>query len=221
MFNKEPINIAAFSPRLKAAYYYLSALASGSFDVAALRNSIKNDPYLEDTYMELVNLKEKCPGLPEKYIENRYSYNDTILYYRVLFGLQSQKADPYFAHIVENTEEVASTSQINHWVKTDLTEIVNICRNNGVSVVLMCYPFLHKSSLSYPVNEVIRSVAREYDVILLDNEAIFDTIKTDRNTYFISDGHCSSKGYSLMSNSLYKLIVSNGLLKSEKSNNAQ
>lgn len=221
MFNKKPINTTVLSPRLKAAYYYLSALVSGSFDDAALKNSIKNDPYLEDTYMELVNLKEKCPVLPEKYIENRYSYNDTILYYRVLFGLHRLNVESDVVHIIENTEEVASTSQINNWVKSDLTEIVDVCRNNGVKVVLMCYPFLHKSSLSYPVNEVIRSVAREYDVILLDNEAIFDTIKTDRNTYFISDGHCSSKGYSLMSNSLYKLIVSNGLLKSEKSNNAQ
>ena len=33
-----------------------------------------------------------------------------------------------------------------------------------------------------------------------------DTIKLERNSYFISDGHCSDKGYRLMAQNLFTVI---------------
>lgn len=205
----------------KSYYYYLNGLVIGQFDNNNLDLCVKSNPYLEDAYMELLGFGESDIELPKNYIENRYSLKDTLFFYAVIFGLEKKISSFNEVHIIENSERIVSVSKINVWVKDDLNAMIADCRQNGIVPVLMCYPFLHKSSLSYPVNEVIRSVAKDNNVVLVDNETIFDTIKNNRNSYFISDGHCSNRGYELMSRNLFNVLNKNKILSAEPTKNAE
>lgn len=214
--NNTSLDDTKLKPEFKAMYYYLSYVMQGKRDIGMLKKCIQVFPYLEDTYMELFRSGEKGIQLPEEYFAKRYSLNDSVFYFRVLLGFEKTTDDFNAVNIIENTEKTASTFETNNWVKNNLAAIVITCKNNGVIPILMCYPFQYKSSISYPVNNVIRSVAKENNVLLVDNEMIFDTIKTNRNSYFISDGHCSNKGYGLIAKNLFMVLESNGLLQSEK-----
>ena len=76
----------------------------------------------------------------------------------------------------------------------------------------MNYPILNKSSLSYSVNQILSDLATKHDFPFVDNTQIFDTITTDQLSYFISDGHCSDKGYKLMARNIFKTMIDNNML---------
>jgi lysophospholipase L1-like esterase len=113
------------------------------------------------------------------------------------------------------------TRKINSWVKNDLEDIIIRCREKGIKVILMTYPFKYDKPLYWPINDIIRELSVSYNVKLIDNFEIFKDIEKDKDTYFVSDGHCNDKGYRVISNEIYKLLKNEKLLKGLNNTDAE
>jgi hypothetical protein len=66
---------------------------------------------------------------------------------------------------------------------------------NDIELVFMTYPF------NLWVNDIIRNTAVKHNIILVDNEIIFER-KTSREKFFNLDSHCNELGYRLIAQNL-------------------
>jgi hypothetical protein len=162
-------------------------------------------------------LGNKKIAIPEDYNQKRFSIIDTINYYKILFNLHALNK----AFVEETLEGNLEKQKIGQWVTRDIDKIIYLCKQNGVDIILMNYPIQYNSTLFYSVNDILKDIAAKNDIPFVDNGKVFDKITTDRESYFISDGHCSDKGYNLISHNLYKVIIDNRLLDTVFKKNAE
>jgi len=209
------INIDSLdSQYLRALYYYLKSFSENpQLRKKYLYLSINEFPYIEDVYYQL--LKSKCimPVLPNDFEHNRVCIIDSLNYYRTKFGEDIDLIKVAEVDIDENLDLSIKTRKINSWVKSDLEDIIIKCQEKGIKVILMTYPFKYEKPLFWPVNGVIKELSVLYNIKLIDNFEIFKEIETDNESYYVSDGHCNDRGYSLISNEIFKLLKAERLLK--------
>lgn len=209
--------IKKMAPAYQGLYYFFCDYRYASADKENLQKSILLNPYLEDAYFNLYNIGCQDIILPVDYQQKRFSLIDSVNYYKYLYGISVQKPGVLKAYIDENLEGELERSKIDQWVFDDLSRIIDTCRHKGIKVVLMDYPLLEHNNLFGSVNEVLRAVAEKYRIPFVKNSEVFDKITFDRNSYFISDGHCSDKGYNLISSNIYKVLLDNRLLVTKNS----
>jgi lysophospholipase L1-like esterase len=214
---KEPLNLSIFSPFYQSVYYYLEEMKVSKFSEKEMKKCIQLNPYFEDAYFQYYNLGNKKIAIPEDYNQKRFSIIDTINYYKILFNLHALNK----AFVEETLEGNLEKQKIGQWVTRDIDKIIYLCKQNGVDIILMNYPIQYNSTLFYSVNDILKDIAAKNDIPFVDNGKVFDKITTDRESYFISDGHCSDKGYNLISHNLYKVIIDNRLLDTVFKKNAE
>lgn len=207
------IKISDFSLVYQSVYYYLNELKKSKFDENVLQKCISLNPYLEDAYFQLFSLGYRDISLPGDYNQNRFSIIDTINYYKHLYRLENNN-NFINVNIDENLKGGLETKKIDQWVSRDIGKVIDICKQNGIKVILMNYPIKNNTTLFFSVNGIIKNIAEKNNIPFVDNGQIFDNITIERNSYFISDGHCSDKGYELISNNIYRVISSHHLLDS-------
>jgi len=212
--NLNSLKISDFPNKYQAVYYYIKERQKTKFDENVLQNCLRLSPYFEDVYFQLYNLGHHNILLPEDYNQRCFSVIDTINFYKYLFGMESRSHGFENVNIEENLEGSLGTKKIDQWVARDIENIIDICKTNGIDVVLMNYPLQHNTTLFYSVNNVLKETAEKHHIPFVNNGKIFDNIKIDRDSYFISDGHCSDKGYQLISENFYKVMSANHLLDS-------
>lgn len=107
----------------------------------------------------------------------------------------------FFQNILRSYKE----EEIDRRLREDLEEIVNMCREYNVKLILQDYPY------PYPyADKALRDIAMKYSLPSVENSRVFGEllIKGKRETYFQDDTHCTPLGYRIMAENIYKLIVS-------------
>lgn len=116
-----------------------------------------------------------------------------------------------------------------------LIKLVNLIRSDDAVPVLMTLPSVLSPSMSqdtrsivhYPswaggnpmlllkvvrqFNETIREIAREEEVVLIDNAAYFNSLE-DKESLFFDTLHMYCKGYSLVARNIEKELLTQGLI---------
>lgn len=124
-------------------------------------------------------------------------------------GLLGSGADPRQVDAVLEAlrrGEEADTA-LAPWIEAGVTDLVRTVRAHGVPVLLSTYPFPGR------VNPLLRRVATDEDVPLVDHEARFQELLAQGHTWdqlFVPDGnnplerndHCSAEGYAVMADSV-------------------
>lgn len=206
------ISYENFPPYYVALSLYLSQSKSEIYSKDILQKCILLNPYVEDFYFQLATINKSKIKTPNAYYQKRYCIQDSIYYYQTLFGINKNQPDTNIALISESLDLEIKTKKIGHWVANDIEKIIETCNQNGVKLILMNYPILHKTTLFYSVNQILSDIATKHNLPFVDNTQIFDTIATNRLSYFISDGHCSDKGYKLMARNIFKTMLDNNML---------
>jgi lysophospholipase L1-like esterase len=118
--------------------------------------------------------------------------------------------------------------------RNNLTAMVRIARENGITPILITAPSSHRSGqepvylqdrfikqldqlvpLHRQYTDIVRDVAREQNVLLLDLQTEFDALpyNTVRDDYMKSDGiHFRAAGSTAVAESLYRFIEQHHLL---------
>jgi lysophospholipase L1-like esterase len=197
----------------KAVYYLLQSGQCGSFFKEMFLNlSIREFPYIEDVYYNLLKLKCRVPLLPKDFDTKRICINDTIAYYNLKFGFSTAQENIGQVYIEESTELEIENGKINRWVEEDLEEVIVACQKKGIKLIIMSYPYKYENPVFDPVNSVLKGLAQKYKIIFVDNYSNFSNLTSQRNSYFVADGHCSDIGYEFIANEVFSVIKSEKLL---------
>jgi len=87
---------------------------------------------------------------------------------------------------------------VEQWLRSDLNRIIDKIHSSGAIPILQTYP-------NHYISDVVRSVAEQREVILVDHEASFRVLPNQRS-YFVEDGHCNDRGYGVMAATLAEVV---------------
>lgn len=88
------------------------------------------------------------------------------------------------------------------WYEENLRRIIQISSKKNIFLVLQTYPIQYN-----PINEIVRKLANEYNLPLVDHEKIFaPLIKKDMRKYVLNDTHCSPLGHELMAKNIINVL---------------
>jgi lysophospholipase L1-like esterase len=120
-------------------------------------------------------------------------------------------------HIADKYLEINNT-KIFDWIKSDLELIIQICKDNGIRLILMNYPYQNETNIAIhlrPVNNIIELVAKKNSINLINNKKNFDALGRNSIEYYepINQGyHPNEKGYKLMADDIYNYLIKNKLI---------
>lgn len=106
--------------------------------------------------------------------------------------------------IIEADLDFSKKETISKVLEYDLERIVRLARENRVTLILQTYP---RSILE---NITIETISRKYNSCLANNEIIFK--EKARSDFFVADGHCNEKGYELIAENVYDILVKEEML---------
>ncbi len=98
--------------------------------------------------------------------------------------------------------------KINDWLKDELEQIVNLAQKNKIGLIIQNYP------VSYPMaNNALKETADKYSLPFVDNLVAFNRLgdKSGKGNYISDDDHCTSQGYRIIAENVYKILVSEGI----------
>jgi lysophospholipase L1-like esterase len=108
------------------------------------------------------------------------------------------------------------------WALGDLMEMVQLCKQNGITVLVMNYPVADpprsKNLLPWAryISEAIREKALAEELDFLDITRVFDQLGPNKSQYQhtdYEDDHCNARGYAFIAERLYEHIINKGYLK--------
>lgn len=95
--------------------------------------------------------------------------------------------------------------------RQNLRKIIDTVRQRRVKLILLGYP------QGEDITACAKEVARQNNVPFVDNDASFEILKRNPgyhySDYFISDGHCTAKGYAVMAQNVARVLREEGFLK--------
>jgi len=82
-------------------------------------------------------------------------------------------------------------------------EIVEIAKQNGITVIIHTYPSNYSSA-----NNILRKVASKHELPLVDNNKLFSKLieVEGREKYLFDDDHSTPEGYKIIAEELFKII---------------
>ena len=92
----------------------------------------------------------------------------------------------------------------------NLTKFVELAKLRGFRLVFQTYFHFH----GYDVNEIIRNVARSYDIPVVENNFLFHekVAVADRGEFLVADGHPNPHGYAFIVDNVIDTMVAAGML---------
>lgn len=90
------------------------------------------------------------------------------------------------------------------WLRHDVNAMIDMCTKNNIRIFLHSYPNGDIAS------EVLRKIAEEKDIPIIDHSKHFASIVRtgkDQSEYFIPDGHCTQKGYGVMARLTFRKLL--------------
>lgn len=108
--------------------------------------------------------------------------------------------------------------RILDWIASDLRQIISLCRQRHIQVVLMNYPRSFDPAPSGgELNRLYASIARENKLTFINNYAAFEeAIKRNparREQLLGRDMHCTAAGYQLMADNVFSALRGLGLIR--------
>ncbi len=94
---------------------------------------------------------------------------------------------------------------IQRQISENIGKMVDIVRLNHITPILMTYHVAR-------VNDIIRAVAKNKEVFLVDNEAVFKRLSNDY-VFKDSPSHPNAKGYSIIADTIIEDLLKWGLVK--------
>lgn len=122
--------------------------------------------------------------------------------------------NPKFRNYVEFYEnEEKWEKKINKWLKDDLEAIAEFCRENNIKLIVQNYPYPY-----FSVNKLLEDLALKHSLPFVDNYSVFKELveKEGREKYILDSDHCTTKGHAVMVENIYKVLVSEGIVKKDK-----
>jgi len=95
------------------------------------------------------------------------------------------------------------SSEVHQWIEADIEQILELCRQFNVRVVLQNYPF------EPGINHIYKRVAKRHDVPFVDHQSTFEKYIKDgvrSEEYFVPDGHPNVRGYHMMAENLWMIV---------------
>lgn len=144
-------------------------------------------------------------------LQSEYSA-DYIL--RHLHEIEQTYSDVRESQMFRNYYEFFKNSEkwekiIDGRLNSDLEEIVNLCQENGIKVIILNYPYPYSMA-----NKALDSIRFKYSLSYVNNCSIFNKLlkKENQRTYFVDDAHCTTKGHQIVAKNVYDLLVSEGIV---------
>ena len=100
-------------------------------------------------------------------------------------------------------------TQVRRWLRHDLEEVVRLCEEHGIKLILQNYP------VAKPIaNEILRMISQKHSIPLVDNLAVFDELaaRGEKDKYIDDDQHSTSAGHKVMAENILNVLVSEGLI---------
>ena len=113
--------------------------------------------------------------------------------------------------VLERAGLIAIDREIhNRQLRYNLTQLVELSSAERIPIVFMTYFHFH----GYRVNEIIRDVASDYGIPLVDHNFSFHVrIAVDeREGFLIADGHPNPNGYDFMADSIVEMLDQHALV---------
>jgi lysophospholipase L1-like esterase len=90
-------------------------------------------------------------------------------------------------------------------LRKNLKKIVDIAKRNQTQVILQEYPDKDER-----LDLIVLAVAQKNNIFLVEHSSIFEALKMKDgyryDDYFLEDGHCNNRGYSVMADNIYKVL---------------
>lgn len=113
--------------------------------------------------------------------------------------------DPYFVkYYAFFKNQKKWEKKIARWLEEDLDQIVMLCQQNNIQLVIQNYPY------AYPLaNGILEKTSVKHKLPFVDHYSIFKKIVTKENEkeYFVDDHHCTQKGHEIMAENVYNVLV--------------
>lgn len=114
------------------------------------------------------------------------------------------------AKIIDARLDFLEDKQIHRRVlEYDLEETIRFAKSHGVTFILNTYPL---DDLT--LYDVFKEISNKLNIPLVDNFKVFKEIEKSGNIkdFLVPNGHCNAKGYGLIAENTYKILVGNKLL---------
>ncbi len=159
--------------------------------------AIESDPfYSYPSYWALVSLFKR---------QSRYGAGDIISFFDGLLHKhpalrESRLYMNYYAYFNDSKKW---EDRIESWLAKDLEEIIKLCRENNIRLILQNYPYTYTR-----VNETLENTAMKFNVHFVDNHSVFQAFLTKDNysDYFYDDEHCTPIGHQVMAENVFKTL---------------
>jgi tetratricopeptide (TPR) repeat protein len=90
-------------------------------------------------------------------------------------------------------------------LRYDLEGIIKLAKAKGIKPILLSYPNNNDR------DEIRRELADRYRIPFIDIFSVFSNLRSSNNhkeeDYFAKDGHCNAKGYAVMAEEIYKVLM--------------
>ncbi|MBL7197458.1 MAG: tetratricopeptide repeat protein [Candidatus Omnitrophica bacterium] len=203
---KKTIEVGGDERTLASAYRELGEvyIEQGRYDTAfeSLCKGIEVVPEDFQSYYNLARAHE---------LQSKYG-SDYILdaFQRIIEnnpGLGENSEFSNYTSLFKNRE--SWEKKIDRWLRQDLEKIVRLCQENGIKLIIQNYPYPYFSA-----NKALRDTAIRYSLLFVDNYSLFNKLvdKEGREKYFVDSDHCTAEGHKIMTENIYKALVSEGIV---------
>ena len=99
---------------------------------------------------------------------------------------------------------------IDRITERDLEKMVKVCKNNNINIILCNYP----RGMTDNLYEIIKKIAEKNNILFVDNYLRFESLPEDKikNYLWKDNWHPNEKGYRLVAENLYNIIIKNHLI---------
>lgn len=107
----------------------------------------------------------------------------------------------------EEISRYYNVSMVNKVTEYDLGEMIDICRQNNVGIILCSY-----AGPDAVVRDIKQRLAKKYGLVFVDNYEIFENLP-DKSEYLYKDQwHPNEKGYKLLAENIYQAVLENNFI---------
>jgi len=121
----------------------------------------------------------------------------------------------------KNKDKVVQKNQslVSSWIESDMKKIIEICRKNGVRIIITNYAIKPEpnswTKTAESVNVILEDVAEENSVPFIDVNSKFLQAGSYRKDFFQktkNDAHPNARGYRLMASEIYDRIIEENII---------
>lgn len=109
-----------------------------------------------------------------------------------------------YYNIVKDILKIYDIDSIYKWLRSDLRQIAEVCAGMNTDLIFQDYPY------PYPeIDKALREIAKEYSLPMVQNGAVFMELmeENEKSTYFQDDSHCTARGYRVIAENVYGVII--------------